>query len=342
MDTDILNMLAVRALSSSKLSLLIFGKTGKPDKIHNTMEFQEAPGPVQSTLLFTRAMTGDTTSVLFRKGKKLAFDLLPNDKELSSKMLILNDASATLDEVASAGELFILSLYKKENCNSLDELLCRCSGEVCSNSPSPYITMDGEENLQEEDTCPIGTPVYRGNHGHRTAGIAIAHLKEGYAVESTIRAARERKGKQRAPEWYLVRQACYLSGYTKRTIVVSCKASLLPLRVNKERHSGTFCGQVSRLEQNNEHGHFHEHVRCSVSCGQVSRIEQNNEQNNEHENFHGHVRCSFIYTSMVAWSIVELTLNLDWIAGGGEIRTPIPESSRFELESSFFKRFKNA
>nr|CAD7576182.1 unnamed protein product [Timema californicum] len=61
-------------------------------------------------------------------------------------------------------------------------IMCRCLGEVCSNSPSSSISMNSEENYRKEDTYPIGKPVYRGNHGHRTAGIAIAHLKEGHAV----------------------------------------------------------------------------------------------------------------------------------------------------------------
>nr|CAD7199380.1 unnamed protein product [Timema douglasi] len=45
---------------------------------------------------------------------------------------------------------------------------------------------------------------------------------------------------------------------------------------------------ASRLEQNNEHEHFHEHVSCSVRCSRVSRLEQNN----EHEHVHEHVSCS--------------------------------------------------
>nr|CAD7427400.1 unnamed protein product [Timema monikensis] len=44
-DTDILTMLGVRALSSNKLFLPIPGKTDKPDKIHNILELQEALGP---------------------------------------------------------------------------------------------------------------------------------------------------------------------------------------------------------------------------------------------------------------------------------------------------------
>nr|CAD7414288.1 unnamed protein product [Timema cristinae] len=189
---------------------------------------------------------------LSKKGEKLAFDLPQNDKELSTKMLSLNDPSDTLDEVSSVGELFILSLYKKENCNSLDELsyniyvqtvarqsvtaklditvLLPTSAAAHQHSLRMYMQLqqwldnlltltsrgwkligklanalvvfsstaeDGEIEVRisyrKEDMYPIGTPVYRGNHGHRTAGIAIAHLKEGYAVESTIRDARERK-----------------------------------------------------------------------------------------------------------------------------------------------------
>nr|CAD7439535.1 unnamed protein product [Timema bartmani] len=82
-------MLAVHALSSSKLSLLVPVKTGKPDKIHSIMELQEDLGPLNNTPLFTHAMTGCVVkSILFRKGKKLASDLLQNDKELSRKELV--------------------------------------------------------------------------------------------------------------------------------------------------------------------------------------------------------------------------------------------------------------
>lgn len=63
-------------------------------------------------LFFLHAMTGyDTTSALYRQGKKKAFKLLLKHPDLKKCVEVLNDPSSSECSITSAGEKFLLVLY---------------------------------------------------------------------------------------------------------------------------------------------------------------------------------------------------------------------------------------
>ena len=57
----------------------------------------------------------DTTSVPFRKEKKQALKVLQLNQELSQEMLVFNQPEASHEEIAKAGETFLLALYTGGN-----------------------------------------------------------------------------------------------------------------------------------------------------------------------------------------------------------------------------------
>ena len=69
------------------------------------------------------AMTGcDSTSALFRKGKKKGFNVLRKSKNLHERVEVFNTSCASKECVAAAGESFLLALYGEAKCRSLNEL----------------------------------------------------------------------------------------------------------------------------------------------------------------------------------------------------------------------------
>jgi hypothetical protein len=57
-------------------------------------------------------MTGcDSTSVLFRRGKKFAFTQLRDNVELQKVADVFNDHISNSEDVAVAGETFVMSMY---------------------------------------------------------------------------------------------------------------------------------------------------------------------------------------------------------------------------------------
>ena len=64
----------------------------------------------------------DTTSAPFRRGKALAFKVIDNEKDLSY-LDVFTSPTSTPDQVASAGEKFLLSTYNApKKAETLDDL----------------------------------------------------------------------------------------------------------------------------------------------------------------------------------------------------------------------------
>lgn len=87
------------------------GKGRTERKMYSSRLLQSHEG-IQDYILFAHAFTGcDTTSCLFQKGKRKCFKLLEQRNDLQDIIRIFNDANATHDEIAEAGERFFLSAY---------------------------------------------------------------------------------------------------------------------------------------------------------------------------------------------------------------------------------------
>lgn len=123
-DADLLVMLLVTVEEEHSGLCMCFPGSGKsPERIYNILQIQASIAPQQQHLLFLHAITGcDTTSAVFKHGKRSAHKLLKNDALLACKVKIFNDALATHAAVASAGEEFFLRLYGSQSLKSLDEL----------------------------------------------------------------------------------------------------------------------------------------------------------------------------------------------------------------------------
>ena len=95
-----------------------------PNKIYNIARIQESLTKIYDKLLFLRAMTGcDTTSALYRQGKKKAFNLLNKSQDLQKCAHTFYESNASTDSVTAAGEKFLLALYgATKNVLSLNQL----------------------------------------------------------------------------------------------------------------------------------------------------------------------------------------------------------------------------
>lgn len=124
-DTDILTILIARYnQNTSNLYMLKPGSGNQSPKYYNIAELQQNLGDLKDVLLFAHAMSGcDTTSAFFRKGKVKTFQCLSKNTELRKIVSIFNNPQANPDEIASAGEAFVLNLYNKSELDvDLDEL----------------------------------------------------------------------------------------------------------------------------------------------------------------------------------------------------------------------------
>ena len=121
-DTDLMVMLVARAMSSASLFMFNPSTSNKPHKIFNINMIQQSVGDKVQNLLFLHAVTGcDTTSVLFRQGKKKAFKLLTEKGDLAMEVTVFNRATANHEDVSLAGENFLLALYGGTKFSTLDE-----------------------------------------------------------------------------------------------------------------------------------------------------------------------------------------------------------------------------
>ena len=85
-DVDLLILLIQLSKEDNQLYLYKHGAGKCPDKVFSIRDVQQHLSEVSSSLLFLHAMTGcDTTSALYRQGKKKAFNLLQKNKELRAR-----------------------------------------------------------------------------------------------------------------------------------------------------------------------------------------------------------------------------------------------------------------
>ena len=71
--------------------------------------------------MFLHVVTGcDTTSAIYRQGKRKAFNIVHSEKKYEMLNIFTNPGSSH-EEVTCAGETFILKLYTSENFKTLDE-----------------------------------------------------------------------------------------------------------------------------------------------------------------------------------------------------------------------------
>lgn len=123
-DTDLLVLLVSLAPRWKNILLLKPGSVRRSPKIYSSYNLQQALGDLTSSLLFTHAMSGcDTTSAPYGKGKKKAFALMDNDRELREEVAVFNYPDSSPDAIAVAGEKFLLALYgAAKGTGSLNEL----------------------------------------------------------------------------------------------------------------------------------------------------------------------------------------------------------------------------
>ena len=118
-DTDILVMLIARATASMNLYMLC---NVRPLTLFSIKELQEALGLNKVNLLFIHAVTGcDTTSALYNQGKCKGLKLIQVNNSLFSQIAVFLRPSSTHEEVAIAGEKFLLALYGAGKFDSLNK-----------------------------------------------------------------------------------------------------------------------------------------------------------------------------------------------------------------------------
>lgn len=120
-DTDLLALLVSRCDPSHSMYFL---KTGTGiSKIWNIIDLQQKLGDMKDVILFLHASTGcDTTSALYKKGKRTAWKLLSTSEDLRNKVKIFNMPGAIRSDLEAAGENFLLHLYGDRRCKTLNEL----------------------------------------------------------------------------------------------------------------------------------------------------------------------------------------------------------------------------
>ena len=128
-DTNLLILLIQLCQEDNRLYLFKHGSGTQPNKVYNIRQVQHSlTAGSCSNLFFLHAMTGcDTTSALYRQGKKKAFKLLLRCPELKTCVEVFNDPSLSESDVKWAGEEFLLALYgAPKTTPSLNEYIYYC------------------------------------------------------------------------------------------------------------------------------------------------------------------------------------------------------------------------
>jgi len=111
-DTDLL-VLIVALVPNTQDILLLKPFSGKQvARVYSSSALQVALGPLTDNILFAHAVSGcDTTSAPFGKGKRRTIQLLENSQTLRDTVSVFNNRFAQPDDIAKAGEKFLLALY---------------------------------------------------------------------------------------------------------------------------------------------------------------------------------------------------------------------------------------
>ena len=107
-DTDLLVLLIVLAKPQTDIKMVIPADRAHPRKIFNIKRIQSEMGDMTGSLLFLHAITGcDTTSAVYRKGKRVPYKTLQKNPAIRQKLQIFYDPEASAEDIAAAGEAFI-------------------------------------------------------------------------------------------------------------------------------------------------------------------------------------------------------------------------------------------
>ena len=112
-DSDLLILLTQLSQPDNCICFFKPGSGTTPNKVFDIRRVQRRlPEGFSHNLFFLHAMTGcDTTSALYRQGKKKAFKLLLKRPDLNTCVELFNNPSSSECSVTSAGEEFLLALY---------------------------------------------------------------------------------------------------------------------------------------------------------------------------------------------------------------------------------------
>ncbi|MES9882393.1 MAG: hypothetical protein ABW185_16095, partial [Sedimenticola sp.] len=113
-DTDLLVMLVSQITDQPQVKMLFKCNSLS---LYDITEIQRSIGEVSKHLMCIHAITGG--SALFGQGKKKAFKLLGNDSE-NAALDKFTSRTSTKEDVASAGEQFLLRLYGAHKASTLD------------------------------------------------------------------------------------------------------------------------------------------------------------------------------------------------------------------------------
>ena len=122
-DTDLLVLIIGLADRNTNIHMLMPSNKDRPARVYSSQHLQSSLGSMSDYILFYHAMTGcDTTSAPFRKGKRLSFRKLANNDELRKHVDVFNNYGSSPNDVASAGEAFLMSMYQPASGTTLDEM----------------------------------------------------------------------------------------------------------------------------------------------------------------------------------------------------------------------------
>ena len=120
-DTDLLILLTVLSDTERDITMLMPGHKGHPDKVYSGAALRSALGGMVDSMLFLHAATGcDTTSAVYRKGKRVPFRKLQAQPALCTAVQVFNDPQASKNAVAAAGEAFLCVVYGGKIDDNLD------------------------------------------------------------------------------------------------------------------------------------------------------------------------------------------------------------------------------
>jgi hypothetical protein len=122
-DTDLLVILAATATVSDNIFILKTGTGTRPSKVINCQTMLQHLGGIRRFVPFVHAMTGcDTTSALYRKGKRQAMQLITKSGDLHDDAETFCQPDSSKKAIAISGERFLLKLYGATEEKSLNDL----------------------------------------------------------------------------------------------------------------------------------------------------------------------------------------------------------------------------
>ena len=122
-DTDLLVLIIGLADRNTNIHMLMPANKDRPARVYSSKQLQSSLGSMSAYILFYHAMTGcDTTSAPFRKGKRLNFAKFSKNNDLRKRVDVFNNSESSPDDVASAGEAFLMSMYESSSGATLDEM----------------------------------------------------------------------------------------------------------------------------------------------------------------------------------------------------------------------------